>query len=78
VSRSRRKMPIHGVTTAESEKQEKRAYNRRYRHAVKQAVQSGDDETPLPIVREYSDPWAMGKDGKMLFDPAKHPAIMRK
>ncbi|MEA2338891.1 MAG: hypothetical protein QOE82_2898 [Thermoanaerobaculia bacterium] len=32
----------------------------------------------MPHTRELSDPWAMAKDGKMRFDPAEHPQLMRK
>jgi hypothetical protein len=32
----------------------------------------------MPHTRELSNPWAMDKDGKMRFDPAKHPHLMRK
>jgi len=78
MSRSRRKTPIGGVTTAGSEKQDKRDYNRRYRRVAKQAVEAGDESRPLPILREHSDPWSMDKDGKMSFDPRKNARLLRK
>ncbi len=78
MSKSRRKTPIGGVTTAESEKKDKRDYNRRYRRVAKQAVEAGDESKPLPILREHSDPWGMDKDGKMSFDPRKNPRLLRK
>jgi len=78
MSRSRRKTPIGGVTTAGSEKQDKRDYKRRYRRVAKQAVEAGDESKPLPILREHSDPWSMNKDGKMLFDPRKNACLLRK
>ncbi len=78
MSRSRRKTPIMSVTTATSEKKDKRDYNRRYRRVAKQAIESGDESKPLPIVREHSDPWAMDKDGKRLFDARKNPRLLRK
>lgn len=65
MSRSRRKTPIMSVTTATSEKKDKRDYNRRYRRVAKQAIESGDENKPLPIVREHSDPWVKA----YTFDP---------
>ena len=78
MSRSRRKRPFHAVTTAESEKQEKRAYNRCFRHASEQALKADPMGESLPILREHSNPWCMDKDGKHRFDPVKHPKLMRK
>lgn len=79
VSRSRRKTPVTGVTTAPSEKQDKRAYNRRYRRASRQVVRGtgelAGEQKPLPRLREHSNPWDMGKDGKMLFDPREKPGL---
>ena len=78
MSRSRRKHPFRAITTAESEKQDKRAYNRGFRHATKQAITADPTGESLPVLREHSDPWSMDKDGKLRFDPAKHPELMRK
>jgi len=79
MSRSHRKNPICGITTARSEKQDKREYNRRFRRAIKQALRHFDPESDvLPILREYSDPWAMDKDGKHRFCPKTYPHLMRK
>jgi len=77
MSRSRRKTPICGITTAQSEKQDKRIANRRLRCRVRSALR-GDPDALLPLLREVSDPWLMDKDGKMLLDPVRHPEIMRK
>lgn len=49
MSRSRRRTPIIGITTADSEKQDKRRANRSWRAAIRHA---------------FSDPWTMAKDGK--------------
>ncbi len=76
MARSRRKAPVAGHTTAISEKEDKRAYNRRYRHVAKQAVGVGDEEKPLPDLREHSGPWGMDKDGKGRFDPETYPEGM--
>jgi len=79
MSRSRRKHPFCGIVkNADSEKQEKRAYNRRFRHAAEQALKADPTGESLPILREHSDPWSMDKDGKMRFDQAKYPKLMRK
>jgi hypothetical protein len=77
MSRSRRKTPICGITTALSEKQDKRIANRRLRRRVRFRLRV-DPDAPLPLLREVSNPWLMDKDGKMLIDPARHPEIMRK
>jgi len=70
------------ATTARSEKQDKREYNRRYRRASRQAVgvaaESAGEKNPLPALREHSNPWDMGKDGKMMFDPREKPDLLRK
>jgi hypothetical protein len=78
MSRSRRKTPVSGITTAESEKSDKRIYNRRYRHAAKQLLSIDPKLEPVPPLRAFSDPWLMDKDGKHRFDPKSHPKLMRK
>ena len=77
MSRSRKKTSIGGITTSESEKQDKRIYNRRFRHVCKQSLHI-DYEKELPDLKEYSNPWCMGKDGKKWFDAMKYPKRMRK
>lgn len=76
MSRSRKKRPFSGVTIARNEKQEKRLANRKERRAVKAAIDNENDV--LPHRREVSNVWAMSKDGKRRFDPARHPKILRK
>jgi hypothetical protein len=78
VSRSKKKTPVAGITGACSEKQDKRLYNRRYRHVCKQALRVCPERELMPHIREYSNPWAMDKDGKVRFDPQKFPKWMRK
>lgn len=77
MSRSRRKTPIRGITSSESEKDDKRIYNRRFRRAQKQVL-TVNIEAELPVLREYSNPWSMDKDGKARFDSTKFPKLMRK
>ena len=76
MSRSKRKTSIAG-TCAGSEKQDKRDYNRRYRHVCKQLLHI-DQEQELPDLKKYSNPWGMSKDGKKWFDATKYPERMRK
>ena len=91
MSRSRRKHPCTGITTCESEKDDKREAHRRFRHAVRQRLQAGvptdataltdtADDLTLPHWREYSDPWTWGKDGKWFISPTfpRASELMRK
>lgn len=77
MSRSRRQTPARGITSQESEKQDKAASHRKYRHALKQAIHP-ELETPLPTERQLTNPWTMAKDGKMRFDTVALPKLMRK
>ena len=78
MSRSRRKTPVTGITTAETEKDDKRFANRRQRRVNRELLESTGDDTRLKDRRETSDPWSMAKDGKGRFDPKRHPNLMRK
>jgi hypothetical protein len=78
MSHSRRNTPIRGITSSESERQDKQLAHRRERRRIRAVVQSKPDAAVLPHTRELSNPWAMAKDGKMRFDPAKYPKLMRK
>ena len=78
VSRSKKRTPVAGITGARSEKQDKRLYNRRYRRACEQALRVSPERELMPHLREYSNPWAMDKDGKVRFDPKKFPKLTRK
>ena len=78
MSKSRKKTSIDGITTSCSEKQDKRIYNRRYRHACKQILNTNVECELLPHLREYSNVWSMDKDGKVWFDAKEHPKLMRK
>lgn len=80
MSRSFRKNPIRGLA-AHSEKDDKRLNTRRLRRKVKTVLggRGGDlEDAVLPVMKEISDPWGMAKDGKMRFDPDRHPKDMRK
>lgn len=67
-----------GITTATTEKDDKRLANRRQRRVTREILGSTGDETRLKLHRETSDPWSMAKDGKGRFDPELHPRLMRK
>jgi hypothetical protein len=78
MSHSRRNTPIRGITSSESERQDKQLAHRRERRRIRAVVQLKPDAEVLPHTRELSNPWAMAKDGKTRFDPAKYPKLMRK
>lgn len=65
MSRSRRKKPITGVTTASSEKEDKKLWHRVFRRKNKQLLNAGEE--PLDI-KDVSNPWDMDKDGKVYHD----------
>jgi hypothetical protein len=67
MSRSRRKRPFVGITTAQSEKQDKREANRSLRRVVKAAVR-GERET-VPEIREVANVYSFAKDGRRRFNP---------
>lgn len=77
MSRSLRKTPVRGITTAESEKKDKAASHRVHRRTLKRKI-TDTLETPLPTEQQLTNPWSMSKDGKFRFDPEKHPKLMRK
>jgi hypothetical protein len=78
MSDSRRKTPICGVVSRESEKANKRNTNRVLRRSVRQILHSNPEAELLPLQREVSDIWSWQKDGKLPFDPALMPRLMWK
>lgn len=62
MSRSLKKTPISGITTAESEKEDKRLANRRHRRVTKIEVNKGDEV--ISKLKEVSNVWSFEKDGK--------------
>ncbi len=62
MSRSRRKTPIFGHTTARSDKPFKRDEHRRERRKVRSLLKDGKEE--MPHRRKYGDEWNSPKDGK--------------
>jgi len=66
MSRSRRKTPIRGITSAVSEHVDKEAWHRSYRTAVRRQLANNPD-CELPHLRKFFDPWRMAKDGKCYY-----------
>ena len=64
MSRSRQRTPITGNCVCRSEKDEKRTANRKLRRKTREALRVDDDPFPLPVMREVSNAWLWGKDGK--------------
>lgn len=78
MSRSRKKTPIAGITTAASEKAEKQANHRRERRRIRQVLAVEPEPDILPHTRELSDPWAMAKDGKVYRPSWRGTRVLRK
>ena len=78
MSRSKRKSPFGGNTTAVTEKQDKQIANRAERRINKQLIADNDSSSMLMSKREVSNVWSFGKDGKSRFDPFQYPKSMRK
>ena len=77
MARSKRKAPFSGITTSESEKEDKVASHRRIRRTVRQIVPIAPDVV-LPLEKQLTNPYSMAKDGKARFDPKQFPELMRK
>lgn len=73
MSRSLRKTPIFGHTTARSEADDKRLWHKRWRSRERDQLASfGPEGDPLPVYRQVmSSTWDMAKDGKHWFDPRR-------
>lgn len=65
MSRSRKKTPIHGITTARSDKPYKSDEHRRERSNVRQIVRQTADGDDPRLHRDYGNPWGGPKDGKV-------------
>jgi hypothetical protein len=64
VSRSRKKTPVHGITTARSDKPYKVDEHRRERSAARRIVKQTADGDDPRLHKVYGDPWGAPKDGK--------------
>ena len=79
MSRSHRKTPIFGITSARSEAEDKRLWHKRWRARLRdQLAGLAPDSDPLPIHRRaVSNPWSMAKDGKHWFGASRQQAMAR-
>jgi len=64
MGKSRKKTPVGGNSMCDSEKKDKRHANRAHRRREKVCVKEGIDP---PDLREVSNVWCFGKDGKQYF-----------
>lgn len=74
MSRSRRKTPIIGITTARSDKPFKVAEHRRERCAVRTALASHAD---VDLNKAFGNPWNAPKDGHVWVGNDR-PHLLRK
>ena len=78
MSRSRRKTPITGITTAESDGAWKAKAARKLRHKVRQTLNTTLDSDAFAGKRwDVVNPWDAPKDGKAWLRQAD-PKLMRK
>lgn len=87
MSRSHKKSPFSGFTTAKSEKQDKIIASRRLRTKEKNILKHIDvnnldelDELLLPDTKEITNPYTFAKDGKSYYKKTDsyYEKIMRK
>lgn len=78
MSRSRRKSPICGMTTACSDHAWKKTASRKLRRAVRQSLKATLDGDRFAGKRwDLVNPWSSEKDGKTWFGD-RHPDYLRK
>lgn len=77
MSRSFKKRAICGITTCESEKQDKKLAHRKFRSRVKHLLQRGSIELLPTHLREISEIWNFGKDGKCDWDNIRLRCLFR-
>ncbi|RQQ15537.1 hypothetical protein DF107_09060 [Burkholderia stagnalis] len=78
MSRSKRKSPIGGITTAESEAQDKAQWHRRHRRVESARLKKDAVDYEAESHRAQSDPWKMDKDGKSYWGKDAPDSLMRK
>ena len=76
MSRSRKQTPISGITTAKSEKDDKRILHGKLRARLRGAVkkmllEQSSEEYISPKYDEVHNKWSMAKDGKTYWVPKK-------
>lgn len=72
-----------GITTARSEKADKRQANRRLRVRLRSTIahsgsKAGAVSVVWPDLSDVSKPWTMSKAGKIRFNPLVWPRLLRK
>lgn len=73
MSRSRKKVPVAGITTAETEKEFKQQEHQRERARIRTALANFDEDGELlPHPKQFGDPWDGPKDGKMDYSGTGH------
>ena len=78
MSRSRRKTPIMGITTAESDGEWKAKAARILRHRANQQLKTSLDDHSFAGKRwDAVNPWSAPKDGKQWLK-SRNPRLMRK
>ena len=77
MSRSRRKTPIFGHTTARSEADDKRLWHKRWRASQRDQLATATPESEIVSVHRHavSSTWDMAKDGKSWFDPRRQQVM---
>ncbi|RQR90950.1 MULTISPECIES: hypothetical protein [unclassified Burkholderia] len=78
MSRSKRKNPIGGITTAESEAQDKEQWHRRHRRVESARLKKDAVDYEPESHRTQSDQWKMDKDGKAYWGKDAPDHMMRK
>lgn len=78
MSRSRRKTPITGTTTARSEKLDKQHWHRAYRHAERQLLHANPYSCPRHPFEFGAHAWNLSKDGKRYWGTDVTAKLMRK
>jgi hypothetical protein len=80
LSRSRRKTPISGITTARSEKEFKKISNHKFRARERTLVKKVlDEEIVMPErTRDVVETYAGPKDGKMYFGDSDDKLMIMK
>ena len=79
MSRSYRKTPIMGMTTAHTEAWDKQDWHSRFRSNTKQNINKCQDFDNFVDVnfREVSNVWNMAKDGRQRMDVVAHPYLKK-
>ena len=81
MSRSYRQTPVVGITTSQSEKDDKKIWHGRWRARERTIISnsSNDLDSYLPILEiEVSNKWQMSKDGKQYWSLKNQAVIAEK